>query len=236
MENSVKQISFYSLNDAILEFRPLKQDQILDLIEAYRNWRDLDEYLLLLGRNRFTYELKHLGVRASKRGNDVYSYKLSKRLGFFNQLKGHLFFNHDSFKSGDPVYSNLLWVTLTYHSKRSNLNEAWLNCETEFNRWITNLRNRYGKIDVLKFKQAFPDPQGEAYGYPHFHVVLFFRDHKFKVFQQILEDDDGKLKLVYRIKEKNQLHTQGKWHSFIDVKAINSLSSVVNYCGNMLEL
>ncbi|GAH76259.1 unnamed protein product, partial [marine sediment metagenome] len=42
-------------------------------------------------------------------------------------------------------------------------------------------------------------------------------------------DRDKKLSLVYRIKEKYEFERQGKWHSFIDVKALSSMRAVWNY-------
>jgi len=219
------------LKQARKEFLPLTQDRISLLNEVFSCWQDFNEYLLLRGKHRFIKNKKiWIAVKASKRGNDVYSNRIDKRLGFFSKIRNVLFFKPEDFKADKKVFSNLLWITLTYDSKRSSLHQAQLNCQKEFNRWITNLRNRYGKIDVLKFKQAFPDPQGEAYGYPHFHVVLFFADSKFQVFPNLEEQEDGSFSFVYRIQEKDELHNQGNWHSFTDIKALSSIGSCINYC------
>jgi len=100
----------------------------------------------------------------------------------------------------------------------------------EYNLFITNLRNKYGKIDVLRFIQPFDDSSGEAYGFPHFHLVLLFKEAQFKVFPWLEENKSGELKLAYRIGEKHEIEAQGKWHSFIDVKALSSGAGAANYC------
>jgi hypothetical protein len=110
------------------------------------------------------------------------------------------------------------------------MEEAWLRISGEWNLWITNIRNHYGKVQVLKFPQAFPDPAGKAYGYPHIHALLLFQDANFSVFPHFKMGDDGLEHLDFRIHEKDELHDQGKWHSWIDVQALRSMSAAANYC------
>jgi len=43
------------------------------------------------------------------------------------------------------------------------------------------------------------------------------------------KDREGKLGFVFRIQEKYELEKQGKWHSFIDVKAISSMKGLLSY-------
>ncbi|GAI87469.1 unnamed protein product, partial [marine sediment metagenome] len=110
----------------------------------------------------------------------------------------------------------------------NTLDGAWETVMDDWNLWITNLRNKYGKIDVLRFVEAFPEEfkkdgsKALAYGYPHFHIVLLFNEAKFTVFPRMEEGKNGRLGMVYRIQEKPELEMQGKWKSFIDVKALSS--------------
>lgn len=199
------------------------------LVEAFKGWRDYSEYLLLRADNRATGEKKFFAVKCSKRGNDVFARRLDQKLGFLKT--NQVFFDPHKFdeRQSHNVKTKLLWVTLTYDSKRCSIDEAWKNIGAEFNLWITNLRNKYGKIWYVSFPQAFPNQKGKGYGYPHLHLIMFFESEQFHVFRHMAKDREGKLGLVYRIKEKHNVESQGKWHSFIDVKALSSMRAVWNY-------
>lgn len=97
--------------------------------------------------------------------------------------------------------------------------------QCKYNLYITNLRNKYGRIQVLRFPQAFPSQDGSAYGYPHLHLVLLFQDHEFTVFPHM----NNKEKLEYRIHERDEVKDQGNWHYFSDIKAISSMKGIYNY-------
>jgi len=210
-------------------FQPLTQRDLHLLKEAFKYWRGYHEYLLMKAENVLTGEVQYFAVKCSKRGNDVFGDRLDQHLGFLKADEE--FFDSDVFEE-DPqkrVKTKLLWITLTYDSNRCSLNDAWENVAEEFNLWITNLRNRYGRISYVCFPQAFPDPKGKGYGYPHFHVIMLFKDAEFSVFPRFETDREGKSSLVFRIAEKFDLESQGKWHSFIDIKALKSMRAVWNY-------
>lgn len=210
-------------------FGQLSRKDLPLLTDAFMYWSNLTEYLVMKGENVESGKIEYFAVKASKRGNDVFASRLDRSLGF---LKGdEKFFEPHDFEthSNKSVKTRLLWNTLTYDSNRCSLDEAWENIGSEFNLWITNLRNKYGKIHYVAFPQAFPGLKGKAYGYPHFHVILLFEDHEFSVFRRMEKDREGKLGIVYRIEEKDELESQGKWHSFTDVKALSSMKAVWNY-------
>lgn len=210
-------------------FSPLKKEDISQLVEAFKCWRSYTEYLVMKAENVITDEKVFFAVKCSKRGNDVFASRLDSRLGFLRA--DEKFFDPSDFKahSNFKVKTRLLWVTLTYDSNRCSLDEAWKNIGAEFNLWITNLRNKYGKIHYVSFPQAFPDQHGKAFGYPHFHVIILFEDIDFSIFRHLEKDREGKLGLVFRIEEKSELESQGKWHSWIDVKALSSMKAVWDY-------
>jgi hypothetical protein len=210
-------------------FQDLEREDLPYLIEGFQAWRNFHEYLLLKGENRINGKRLFLAVKCSKRGNDVFSRRLDQRLGFLGLLKDVRLFKPEDFTPQRLVKTNLLWITLTYNPALRSLQDAWQHIMEEWNLWITNLRNRYGKIDVLRFIEAFPGESGAAYGYPHLHVVLLFREAHFTVFPNMEEGKDGKLGLVYRIQEKAQVRDQGNWHSFIDVKALSSGKALGSY-------
>jgi hypothetical protein len=206
-------------------FQELTQENLPFLIEVFRCWQQYDEYLLIEKEHIHTGEKQYKAVKCSKRGNDVHSRRVERNLAFLRLHENLEFFKPKDFDTEQVVKTRLLWVTLSWDSKLCSLQEALDTCEPLYNLWITNLRNKYGHIDVMKNPDIFPDPNGEAYGYPHYHMILLFRDHEFTVFPWLKED----LSFEYRIHEKDELVKQGKWHSWVDVKAINSMQGIHNY-------
>jgi hypothetical protein len=228
-QNIVDRYGNPRLNVARSFFLPLDQQDVPLLLEAFEFWQGYDEYGLIEGENTVSGDKLYLAVKCSKRGNDVFANRLRRKLGFLHKWSNVEFFSLKSFNTHKAVKTRLLWVTLTYDSKRCSLHKAWLNCMAEYNTWITNLRNKYGKIDVLRFPQPFPSENGAAYGYPHMHLVLLFKEADFSVFPRFEENREGETELAFRIKEKYELEAQGKWHSFVDVKALKSARAVSNY-------
>jgi len=217
------------LGEARNYFLPLTRDKISTLIEVFQYWRDYHEYLLIEGENTSTGEKLRLAVKCSKRGNDVYAKRLDMRLNFLDRLKNVRFFDKVDFNKVAYAKSNLFWVTLSWDPKLCSLDEAWRSSYRELHKFKANLENHYGKIEWLVFIQPFPDQNGEAYGYPHFHIVLWFKDAEFNAFPHLEKDKSGALILRYRVKEKRDLELSAKWHSFIDVQALSSLRGAVNY-------
>jgi hypothetical protein len=200
------------------------------LVEAFEYWQKYDEFMVLKDTDVETNKTEYFAVKCSKRGNDYYNYRLEKKLKFLKSFNVELF-TPDDFKEKDELLIGpgcLLWVTLTNNSNRCSLDEAWLLIMAEFNEWITKIRQKYGRVWYVSFPQPYPG-EGAARGYPHMHVLMLFEDACFTVFPHLEEDRAGELKMVYRVKEKDELHENGDWHSFIDVKALRSGLHAYNY-------
>ena len=207
-------------------FLNLNGCNVAGLVDYYKKWRDYDEFLVLhKAETDFREKAKTIAVKCSKRGNDVYARRTKKKLGFLKAVENKKFFSLKDFDCETPVYTSLLWVSLTWDSNFSSLEDSWIYGQYYYNKWITNLRNHYGAIDVLRFPQAFPDSTGKSYAYQHFHCVLLFKDARFKVFPFM--NDKGELS--YRIEEKDEFNIQGKWHSWTDIKAISSMLGIYRY-------
>jgi len=226
------------LSVARSHFKPLEQRDVDLLVDVFQIWRDFNEYGLIKGENLFSDEKKYLAIKLSKRGNDVFAERMRSRLDFLKGLSSKdKFFDVSDFKGRNrskKVMTQLLWTTLTFDSNICDLDSAWKRVRDDFNRWITNLRNRYGKIWYVAFPQAFPGI-GSAFGYPHIHLIMLFEDQEFTVFPRMERDNRGKLGLVFRIAEKYEIEDQGKWHSFIDIKALSSMRGVLNYAKKYAE-
>ena len=149
-----------------------------------------------------------IAVKCSKRGNDVYWWRVWKRIKRLYDLKAQTLFDpHNTIK-----LSNVLFATLTYDVKHSSISEAWETEGEDFNMWIRNLRKKYGRISYFRSLEA------SKKGYPHIHILMIFHDYKFKVMQ---------IKGKYRILEKEAF--EKSWHSFVDVQAIRQFREGVRY-------
>jgi len=183
------------------------------LEKCYVDWRDYPEYIVV---QKQTDNLKIEGginketiaVKCSKRGNDVYWWRVWKRIKKLYNLKEQTLFDpHSNIKS-----SNVLFTTLTYDVKQSTISEAWETEGEDLNKWIRNLRKKFGRISYFRSLKA------SKRGYPHIHVLMICYDYEFKVIE---------IKGKYRILEKEEFEKSR--HSFVDVQAIRRFREGVKY-------
>ena len=147
---------------ALLSYKNPDLDAI---INAFIYWSQFVEYLIFRKENVYTYEKAYKAVKAAKRGNDVYSWKLSKRLNHLYNLPKHEFFNYKD--RNHRHKTRVIFTTLTF-SRDERLDVLWEQVGKFFNRWLSAMKSRYGKFSILRCWEAHED------GYPHIHVVLLF--------------------------------------------------------------
>ena len=197
-------------------------EEVLSFGEGlFSYWRDLAEYILIRKRwvGKGHKDDEYLALKCSKRGNDVYQRRIQTRFRWLNQKIPDLkFFEIKDFQVRKAVKTSLLWVTLTWDPKRGDRVHAWENLGSDFNRFISALRRKYGKLSCLRVWESYES------GFPHVHAVIMFEEAEFTVFPHY-EAEEGKL--TFRIHEKDQI--SDLWHSFVDIQAISSLSSVFTY-------
>ncbi len=214
------------LNYARTYFLDFSIDKDLDfqeLQEFYLKWRDFDEYLVLQRQTdnlliKGEVDKETIAVKFAKRGNDVYWWRVWKRLKFLHNLKNRTLFD----PNGNVKLSNVLFVTLTYDTKRSRIQESWETIGFEFNKWIRNLRKKYGRVSYLRCWEATQK------GYAHIHVLMIFYDHHFTVFRKRKGS-----RWIYRIEEKEEF--EKSYHSFIDVQAVQKLKKGIKYITKYLS-
>lgn len=204
---------------------------IEDVVEIYRLWRDTPEFFIL--REDYEYEMgfehqKYTGSRyhygkCAKRGNDVYTYLIDKKLSKLDGLSPIHFF--------DPSHtalarSPMLFITLTYDVKRCSVVEAWEHIGIEFNAFMSALKHHYG--DVVYFR-AWESFGGENY-YPHIHMVVYFKEHSFPIFRH----ESKKGKETFRIPNADKEKISSMWHSHVDIQAVSdtlrAFHEVKKYC------
>jgi hypothetical protein len=192
-----------------------KEPALDELVEFYRCWRNYVEYGVLQRQvwNGKNVEKKTIAVKCAKRGNDVYRRRIEKRMAVFELAKGDVEFF--SFNNANPKVS-MVFVTLTWVGQ-GPVSESWEKIGEYFNRWITNLREKYGKISYARTWEATQK------GYAHVHVMLLFHDAVFHGFKTV--DDEGNF--VWRISEKEEF--EKSWPAFVDARAVRTYSSVLRY-------
>jgi hypothetical protein len=184
-----------------------------ELIDFWGKWKSFDEYLLIQkqsDRLRIEGEIEKetLAVKCSKRGNDVYWNRMRKRLRLLDGLKNATLFD----MRGNDKTSSVLFVTLTYDTKHSGIRSAWETFNSDYNRWISGLRKRFGCISDFRCWEA------SKKGYPYVHVLLIFHEYEFKV-----KRINGK----FRVSEKEAFSMS--YHSFVDVQAVRELKKGIRY-------
>jgi len=183
------------------------------LKQFYVEWRDFNEYIVVQKQSdnlRIAGEIdkETIAVKCAKRGNDVYWWRVGKRIKQLYNLKAQTLFDPRS----NIKRSNVLFVTLTYDAKRTTITEAWATEGEDFNKWIRNLRKKLGRISYFRSLEA------SKKGYPHIHILMMFHEYDFKVTE---------MREKYRIREKEAF--EKSWHSFVDVQAIRKLRDGVRY-------
>jgi hypothetical protein len=169
-----------------------------------------ENYRNLLG------EYEYVAVKCAKRGNDVYQRRVENRLFGIKSRTANVQFDY-----WRKPYTNMLFVTLTYDSKRCSFADAWVNLGTEFNLFNANLRKQYGKFSIFRTWESYES------GYPHIHAIYLFQEHRFKVFPSYEKKKNGKTKLIWRIEDKDGLARY--WHSWVDVQAVQDLHGGIRY-------
>jgi len=192
----------------------------LELESIWKKWHSEIDVLVLQNDDG-----KSIGMKCSKRGNDVYRYRIKERFREIDYLASDLDF--DVFNPNDKdKTTNGLFFTLTYDTKRCTKSEAWQNIGIEYNRFVSHIKRKYGNVTIIRCFESF------ANGYPHIHAVALFESSNFDVFEHYPTNDimQGS---TYRIKEKRSF--ESSWHSNIDVLAINNMGRAINYITKYLR-
>jgi hypothetical protein len=189
------------------------------LVGYFERWVNFHEYLLLL--KVFSHgnqtDRSFVAVKCSKRGNDVYLDRVNRRLGKLS-TENLVFFDHHANMKKTPM----LFVVLSFDPQHASLAHAWEDLGKDWNRWITNLRQKYGRISMFRTWESFEN------GYPHINAILYFHDHSFEVaFSQMKTTRGGRLKRVYRVHGK-EVFEHG-YHSFVDVQGVRTLNDAMRY-------
>ena len=97
--------------------------------------------------------------------------------------------------------------------------ETWVFPDFESpNLFLSNIRKKYGKILEARTWESTKN------GYPHIHLLLLFKDHRFTVIKHY---DNKKGDYTYRIPYHEKKEISRHWHSNIDIEVVNSIQGGV---------
>ena len=194
-----------------------------DLVRIYKKWRDENEYVVYAQVN-YDYSIQYRAIKCSKRGNDVYNWRIKQRFAEMDAL-AESYGDEKIFDINEPEpKTNCLFVTFTYDTKLTDRESAWNQISKDYNRTITRLRRKYGKINVLRVWES------SKRGYPHIHAIMMFEKKSFSVFEHW---NKGSTKSSFRIQEKYEFDKV--WHSNVDVLAVSSVKGVLSYITKYLR-
>lgn len=135
------------------------------LKQNFLDWFQEKTYILF--RQKSTGRI--FSVPVARRGNDRYRWRV---LNKWHNLKNTVRMLQRLCGRNE---SGVLFVTLTYDPKKLTMDQAWQRTGKDFNNFMSRMRKSYGKIIAIRVFQAHES------GWPHIHVILFFRHRKFRM-------------------------------------------------------
>ncbi|MBD3198049.1 MAG: hypothetical protein GF317_23565 [Candidatus Lokiarchaeota archaeon] len=185
----------------------------------YVSWVNRDEYLVFYSEiENKNGENLYYAIKCAKRGNDVYRNRIYKRFREFYDLRK--IDNEIVFCDNHKISaSNIFFLTLTYDTKLCSIDEAWEKIGKQFNEFLTNIKNNFGKCYIIRCFESFKN------GYPHIHAILFFQDASFKIIKNV-KVLRNKKKIRYLLETPIKEYFESKWHSFIKIEALKDLGGL----------
>lgn len=204
------------------KIRELYFNQLVDLdfcVEAFQTWRDTREDLWLDAVGTNGDIIGSAFVVAAKRGNKWYKERINFKFSFFEKLPPITFFGDDWGLKSTPM----LFVTLTVDPDLcgNDLNQAWDGIADELHLFETKLRQKYGRFVKLRVWES------HLSGYPHAHIVYYFLNHEFEVWENIVIDEDGSIKQTWRVSDADRDIIQSFWGMAHPIKVIDGISKRV---------
>lgn len=193
--------------------------------DLFVEWYKFDEimpirctYSVFEDNSNHSHTITELSIHKSiKRCNDVYIKAIKEKLSPFLNQEPRIFFDRD----WGIKRSNALSIVLEYDTTSYDLGNAWFNVGIDFNRFLSNIKKHFGSISHIRAWQSHDS------GYPHIHVIVFFKEFEFKA--QSWKDGS------FRIHPRQKIKSQGKYcreiikdswrHGYVDIKCIDNMGN-----------
>jgi hypothetical protein len=215
----------YSVSNARKEYFSDKCS-LDEACESISTWRRNDMYLCFKGETT-KHEVMYHYQKASKRGNDVYRWRVKnrfKKILDFAENNKDLSFIEKANTGG--FSSHVLKLTLTVDPGRYALNPFNSRvCSKELDKQMKRIRNMYPDVKISRTYEVFTD---KAKGFLHVNQILFFPNHSFPVFHH----RNRRNQQSWRLKNySDKMFLQNSWScGFVDVRAVSTAQDLLEYC------
>lgn len=127
----------------------------------YHRWVEFDEYLPMHFEHAITGEHYVFLGKCSKRGNDVYSWRVKKRIPKIESSADLVYDDH--------VRSQFVFATFEFNSWKIDCFGSWVEAPAELNHAMARLRKKHPGVKMVM--RSF---EAHSSGYIHAHVLLMF--------------------------------------------------------------
>ncbi|TET18770.1 hypothetical protein E3J74_09190 [Candidatus Bathyarchaeota archaeon] len=199
----------------------LDDEEFLSRIRgSYLVWVQNVLWVILRGYDVLRDEMRYMAIRSVKRGDSFYAGRVMRRFNrFTHELESESeFFSH---KTRGLARTSLLFFSLTVDAKKYSIEEAWLSIGVLFNRFLSSLKRKYGKISIVRVWES------TYRGYPDIHCIILFQDKEFEGFR------DRKNK--FRVKWERERLSEGWSMGFADIQMVYSIGGGMRYLGKYLS-
>lgn len=121
-----------------------------------------------------------INKKSVKRGNDVYVDMLRKKFAPLINSQNHEEFFSTALNSKRRRVrrTRMLYLTGTCDQAiTGDIAASWTAFGKYWNRFITGIRNKFGKAVYIRTWQSHSEPKSQ--GYPHFHALIYFEEIEF---------------------------------------------------------
>lgn len=199
-----------------------------EAVTLVNNWRYNDMWLCFKREDLSTKKVDYVYSKASKRGNDVYRWRVKNRhkviLDFCEENSD---INYVISDDDLGFSSSVLKFTLTADPKRFNLRDFNRSeCSYYLDLFIKRLRNKYHLV-LVSPARSFEVSEN---GYLHVNVIVYFPKMKFPIY--LHKSKKTKDNYSWRLRDyplKNEISAM--WEcGFVDIRAVSDTHDLLEYC------
>jgi hypothetical protein len=232
-------LHYDSINKEWIQDQEFSPKDLTDLTNIYRTWRDKDEIapVKLVFKDYKVYNFHDTPISAdkwaqyrlettggyvyvkgetvffeselscwstillSKRGNKKYIEQIKEKLKPLFLKPSIMFFDSTFGRKVTPM----LYTTLEWDSNKYSISEAWRTIGHAFNNYLSKIKQKYGKIEFLRVWQTHES------GYPHIHMLIYFKKKSFEVFEHTSKKGKRSFRLPYNGQDLKFLKNSWKY-------------------------
>ncbi len=193
-----------------------------DVVGEYKVWLSWIFYVICVRFNYSRGDYEYVVFRGVKRGDERYGFLICrkfKRLALFGEG-----LNYFSYGSHGKIRGGGLLATFEYDTNRFSLSDAWLRVGVDFNRSMSYLRKKFGKVSIARVWESHES------GYPHIHAMFIFHEHVFSGYSSRRHGH-----LIYRVFGSGYKSLKGSWsYGFSDFEMVDSFRGGISYLSKYL--